>query len=128
MAGIELADSVTLDAHKWLATTMGCGMFITRHPAILSEAFRVGAEFMPSSATSIDPYLNTVQWSRRFLGLRLFLSLGAAGWQGYGAHVERAAQVIDAPRSGSPPRLEHRQRFAARRALRAAAGGLPSRA
>ena len=95
LAGIELADSVTLDAHKWLATTMGCGMFITRHPAILSEAFRVGAEFMPSSATSIDPYLNTVQWSRRFLGLRLFLSLGAAGWQGYGAHVERAVQVID---------------------------------
>ncbi|HTL91552.1 MAG TPA: hypothetical protein VL176_04360, partial [Steroidobacteraceae bacterium] len=60
-----------------------------------SEAFRVGAEFMPSSATSIDPYLNTVQWSRRFMGLRLFLSLAAAGWEGYAAHVERAQQVID---------------------------------
>jgi glutamate/tyrosine decarboxylase-like PLP-dependent enzyme len=95
LAGIELADSVTIDAHKWLATTMGCGMFITRDPAILSAAFRVGAEFMPSSATSIDPYLNSVQWSRRFIGLRLFLSLGAAGWQGYGAHVERAVRVIE---------------------------------
>ncbi len=94
LAGIELADSVTIDAHKWLATTMGCGMFITREPMILSEAFRVGAEFMPSSAMSIDPYLNTVQWSRRFMGLRLFLSLAAAGWQGYGAHVERAVEVI----------------------------------
>jgi glutamate/tyrosine decarboxylase-like PLP-dependent enzyme len=95
LEGIELADSLTIDAHKWLATTMGCGMFITREPAILSEAFRVGAEFMPSSATSIDPYLNTVQWSRRFMGLRLFLSLAAAGWEGYAAHVERAQQVID---------------------------------
>ncbi len=95
LAGIELADSVTIDAHKWLATTMGCGMFITREPAILSEAFRVGAEFMPSSATSIDPYLNSVQWSRRFMGLRLFLSLAAAGWRGYGEHVERAVQVIE---------------------------------
>jgi glutamate/tyrosine decarboxylase-like PLP-dependent enzyme len=94
LAGIELADSVTIDAHKWLATTMGCGMFIVREPAILSEAFRVGAEFMPSSAMSIDPYLNTVQWSRRFMGLRLFLSLAAAGWQGYGAHIERAVDVI----------------------------------
>lgn len=98
LAGIELADSLTIDAHKWLATTMGCGMFIARDPAILSEAFRVGAEFMPSSATSIDPYLNSVQWSRRFMGLRLFLSLAAAGWQGYGAHVERAVQVTDCAR------------------------------
>ncbi len=93
LAGIELADSLTIDAHKWFATTMGCGMFITRDPRILSEAFKVAAEFMPSSVTQLDPYLNTVQWSRRFLGLRLFLSLAAAGWEGYGQHVERAVEV-----------------------------------
>ena len=95
LAGIELADSLTIDAHKWLATTMGCGMFITRHPALLSEAFRVRADFMPSNAHSLDPYLNSVQWSRRFMGLRLFLALAAAGWQGYAAHVERAVEVIE---------------------------------
>src|SRR6266550_216254 len=67
LAGIELADSLTIDAHKWFATTMGCGMFITRHPAVLSEAFRVRADFMPSNAQSLDPYLNTLQWSRRFM-------------------------------------------------------------
>jgi glutamate/tyrosine decarboxylase-like PLP-dependent enzyme len=94
LAGIELADSLTIDAHKWFATTMGCGMFITRCPQVLSEAFRVSTDFMPSSVTQLDPYLNTVQWSRRFLGLRLFLSLGAAGWDGYGVHVERASQLI----------------------------------
>jgi glutamate/tyrosine decarboxylase-like PLP-dependent enzyme len=94
LAGIELADSVTIDAHKWFATTMGCGMFITRLPQVLSEAFRVSTDFMPSSVTQLDPYLNTVQWSRRFLGLRLFLSLGAAGWDGYATHVERASELI----------------------------------
>jgi len=94
LAGIEQADSVTIDAHKWFATTMGCGMFITRHPAVLSEAFRVTTDFMPSSVSGLDPYLNTVQWSRRFVGLRLFLSLAAAGWEGYGAHVERAVAVM----------------------------------
>ena len=93
LAGIELGDSLTIDAHKWFATTMGCGMFITRDPQVLSQAFRVSAEFMPSSVSTLDPYLNTVQWSRRFLGLRLFLALAAAGWDGYGAHVERAAAV-----------------------------------
>lgn len=94
LAGLELADSVTIDAHKWFATTMGCGMFITRHPPVLQDAFGVGADFMPSTASSIDPYLNTVQWSRRFMGLRLFLSLAAAGWAGYGAHVERSVDLI----------------------------------
>jgi glutamate/tyrosine decarboxylase-like PLP-dependent enzyme len=93
LSGIELADSLTIDAHKWFATTMGCGMFVSRDPTVLSEAFRVATDFMPSSASGLDPYLNTVQWSRRFLGLRLFLSLAAAGWEGYGAHVERAVEV-----------------------------------
>ncbi|MGA2411789.1 MAG: pyridoxal-dependent decarboxylase, partial [Candidatus Binataceae bacterium] len=35
----------------------------------------------------------SVQWSRRFLGLRLFLSLAAAGWTGYGEHVERSVAL-----------------------------------
>jgi aromatic-L-amino-acid decarboxylase len=39
--------------------------------------------------------LNSVQWSRRFLGLRLFLTLATAGWEGLGAHVERGVEVID---------------------------------
>ena len=60
-----------------------------------ARRFASAAKFMPSSAAGIDPYLNSVQWSRRFMGLRLFLSLAAAGWEGYAAHVERAAQVIE---------------------------------
>jgi hypothetical protein len=49
---------------------------------------------MPSSVSDVDPYLNSVQWSRRFLGLRLFLALSTAGWEGFGAHVERSVEVI----------------------------------
>jgi glutamate/tyrosine decarboxylase-like PLP-dependent enzyme len=37
--------------------------------------------------------VTSVQWSRRFLGLRLFMSLAAAGWQGYARHVERAVEL-----------------------------------
>jgi glutamate/tyrosine decarboxylase-like PLP-dependent enzyme len=93
LAGIECADSITIDAHKWFATTMGCAMYITTRGALLSEAFHASTSFMPSSVAAVDPYLSSVQWSRRFLGLRLFLALGAAGWQGLGAHVERAVDV-----------------------------------
>ena len=94
LAGIELADSVTIDAHKWFATTMGCGMFLTRRPAVLSDAFQVATGYMPSNVAGVDPYVTTIQWSRRFLGLRLFLSLAAAGWAGYAAHTERAIALI----------------------------------
>lgn len=93
--GIERADSITIDAHKWFATTMGCAIFITRRADLLSEAFNASTSFMPSSVSGLDPYLNTVQWSRRFVGLRLFLSLAAAGWEGLGAHVERGVAVME---------------------------------
>lgn len=94
LAGIEQADSTTIDAHKWFATTMGCGMFITRHAPVLSSAFQVSVSFMPSNVPGLDPYVTTMQWSRRFLGLRLFLSLATAGWAGYGEHVERSVELI----------------------------------
>ena len=94
LSGIERADSIIIDAHKWLATTMGCALFITIRGELLSEAFHASTSFMPSSVASVDPYLNSVQWSRRFMGLRLFLALAAAGWSGLGAHVERSVAVI----------------------------------
>ena len=93
VSGLERADSATIDAHKWLAATMGCGMFIVRDPAALTAAFQVAASYMPSREQSLDPYMNTVQWSRRFLGLRLFLSLASAGWAGHAAHIERAVAL-----------------------------------
>ena len=93
LAGIEIADSVTIDAHKWFAATMGCGMFLTTHPQVLSSAFNVSTSYMPSQASALDPYMTTAQWSRRFVGLRLFLSLAAAGWAGHAAHVERSVEL-----------------------------------
>jgi len=94
LAGIERASSITIDAHKWFATTMGCGMFLTRDPAILSQTFQVTTGFMPSNTATVDPYVTTAQWSRRFLGVRLFLALAAAGWSGYAQHVERSVALI----------------------------------
>jgi aromatic-L-amino-acid decarboxylase len=93
LAGIEQADSVTIDAHKWFATTMGCGMYLTPHRHVLTAAFEVTTGYMPPATRDVDPYVTTMQWSRRFLGLRLFLSLAAAGWVGYAAHMEHAVEL-----------------------------------
>ena len=94
LAGIERADSATIDAHKWFATTMSCGMFLTNRAGVLPDAFHVSADFMPSNVRHLDPYVTTGQWSRRFLGLRLFLSLATVGWRGHAEPVERSIQLI----------------------------------
>ena len=124
LAGIELADSVTIDAHQWFATTMGCGMFMTtRHAPILSTVFQVTTGFMPSNAATVDPYVTTAQWSRRFLGVRLFLSLAAAGWEGYAQHIERSIDLDFRPRAQvGRRRLDDRERVRASGAVRRAAG------
>jgi aromatic-L-amino-acid decarboxylase len=93
LAGIERADSVTIDAHKWFAATMGCGLFLTPHAPVLTDAFTVATSFMPSHTPALDPYVTTVQWSRRFIGLRLFLALAAGGWAAHALHVERAVAL-----------------------------------
>lgn len=100
LAGIDRADSLTIDAHKWFATTMGCGMFITAHAPALSAVFQVSTSFMPSNTADLDPYVTSAQWSRRFLGLRLFLSLASAGWTGHAAHVERSIALAGLLRDG----------------------------
>ncbi len=99
LSGMQLGDSITIDAHKWFATTMGAGMFLTRHSKIPSSVFHVSTTFMPSEIESVDPYLVSAQWSRRFIGLRLFLSLAAAGWEGFGAHIRRSLELITSARA-----------------------------
>lgn len=91
--GIERADSVTIDAHKWFATTMGAGMFLTARPEVPAQVFRVYTSYMPAGEAGKDFYANSNQWSRRFVGLRLFLALGAAGWDGFAGHVARSIRL-----------------------------------
>jgi glutamate/tyrosine decarboxylase-like PLP-dependent enzyme len=85
--GIELSDSITFDCHKWLSVPMVAGVFLTRHREILGETFKVATAYMPKEAEGldiVDPHLHSMQWSRRFNGLKVFLSLAVAGWAGYG--------------------------------------------
>ncbi|MDQ2947238.1 MAG: aminotransferase class V-fold PLP-dependent enzyme [Acidobacteriota bacterium] len=86
LRGIEQADSITFDAHKWLSVPMGAGLYLTRHMDIMDQTFRTQTSYMPKEAAGldiIDPHLHTIQWSRRFIGLKVFLSLLTAGWEGY---------------------------------------------
>jgi glutamate/tyrosine decarboxylase-like PLP-dependent enzyme len=105
LAGTETADSITCDAHKWLSVPMGCGMFFCRHRESVAQAFRSDVTYMPGktagqkidAATTFDPLTNSAQWSRRFIGLKLFMSLaerGEAGYAGMIEHQTRMGQVL----------------------------------
>jgi aromatic-L-amino-acid decarboxylase len=96
--GVERADSVTVDAHKWLSAPMGAGVFLTRDGEALTRAFRVETNYMPS-AEDADPYLMSAQWSRRLIGLKVFMALAAAGRDGYAAQLEHDCRLGDLLRS-----------------------------
>ena len=96
--GISAADSITFDPHKWLSVPMGAGLYLTRHLDIMGRAFGIETAYMPREAAGldvIDPHQHTMQWSRRFIGLKLFLSLLVAGWDGYAAAIRRQTAMGD---------------------------------
>lgn len=94
--GIASADSITFDAHKWLSVPMGAGVFLTRQMEILHRTFRTQTAYMPREALGldvIDPHLHSMQWSRRFTGLKVFLSLLVAGRAGYEQAIRRQTEM-----------------------------------
>lgn len=96
LAGIERADSVTWDAHKWLSVPMGAGMFFCRQPTSVHRAFGIATPYMPDqSDQAYDPYSTTMQWSRRFIGLKVFLSLVSLGVDGYRALIDHQVRMGD---------------------------------
>ena len=95
LAGIEAADSITCDAHKWFSVPMGAGMFFCRHPEAVRASFHAETAYMPAETPGpvTDPYSTSAQWSRRFIGLKLFLALAEYGECGYVKMIEHQARM-----------------------------------
>ena len=97
LAGIDAADSITCDAHKWFSVSMGSGMFFCRHADAVRAAFRAQTSYMPPQTAGAvdDPYTMSIQWSRRFIGLKLFVTLAERGEVGYVEMIEHQARMGD---------------------------------
>jgi glutamate/tyrosine decarboxylase-like PLP-dependent enzyme len=104
LVGIETADSITCDAHKWFSVPMGCGMFFCRHRESVAQAFRSDVTYMPSkpsktagqivdASVSFDPLTHSAQWSRRFIGLKLFMTLAERGETGLAHMLEHQTHM-----------------------------------
>lgn len=89
--GMELADSITIDPHKWLAVPLAAGVILTRRPEMLERAFAVAAPYMPKAAEAkgVDNSRISAQWTRRMNSLKLWLTLRVHGRRAYEEHIDR---------------------------------------
>ncbi len=94
LSGIEKSDSITFDAHKWMSVPMGTSIFLTQHHDILEKTFGISTPYMPKDDDGLkvtQPFTRSIQWSRRFIGLKVYLSLLIYGWKGYEQTINHQA-------------------------------------
>ena len=88
--GVERANSVTVDGHKWLNVPYDCGFAFVRDPVRLARALNVGAPYLPSpDDPRPNPGFLTPENSRRARSLAVWATLRAYGRSGYREMVER---------------------------------------
>ncbi len=92
LAGVESADSVIVNPHKWLFVPMDCSALFVRDPEMLRRAFSIVPEYVlqhrdASSGTNFMEY--GLQLGRRFRALKLWFVLRYYGAEGIREHLRR---------------------------------------
>lgn len=89
--GVELADSLVVNPHKWLFTPLDCSVLYTRRPDVLTRAFSLVPEYLVTRVSPaggdgetarVDLMDYGVQLGRRFRALKLWMVLRAFGAEG----------------------------------------------
>jgi glutamate/tyrosine decarboxylase-like PLP-dependent enzyme len=90
VAGVEQADSVATDAHKWLNVPYDSGLvFVTRPEAHLAAFAKVAAYLTPAQGAERDPDAFVPEGSRRARGFPVWAALRSLGRSGVAELVER---------------------------------------
>ncbi len=111
LAGLEAADSVTLDPHKWLAMPFEVGCLMTREANHLERAFAMVPEYLRdrASATSEVNFADRgMQLTRASRAIKVWLSLATFGVDAYRSALDRALDLaaLAQRRIEGDPRLE----------------------
>jgi len=102
LAGIDRADTIAFDPHKWLYTPQSSACLLARDPQTLRAAFSIDAAYVREDAELSGRGVNIgelgPQWSRAFLALKVWMSLAAHGTDAYArriAHDVELARYLD---------------------------------
>ncbi len=103
-AGLDQADSIVTNPHKWLFVPVDCSVLLVREPDLLRRAFSIVPHYLTTSETNATNLMDYgVQLGRRFRALKLWMVLRAFGVRGlqeriryHCALARRFADWIDA--------------------------------
>ncbi|HSK91947.1 MAG TPA: aminotransferase class V-fold PLP-dependent enzyme [Euzebyales bacterium] len=101
LSGIEQADSVTLDPHKWLYQPVECGSLLVREGHLLRDAFEIVPDYLrdtvvDDAAAEVNFADRGLQLSRSARALKLWLSLRYFGVAAFRAAIDRAMDLARA--------------------------------
>jgi aromatic-L-amino-acid decarboxylase len=99
LEGVERADSIVVNPHKWLFTPMDCSTFWTRRPDALRAAFAAHADYLAPAEGEVDFHDHGPALGRRFRALKLWAVLRCYGREGLQALIRehvRLAGVFEA--------------------------------
>ena len=96
LQGIERADSVTLDPHKWLYQPFECGCLLVREGPLLDAAFRISPHYLKdteAAAGEVDFADRGLQLSRMARSLKVWMSVNAFGVDAFRAAIDRSLDL-----------------------------------
>lgn len=94
--GIERADSITIDPHKWLFSPYDCGTVIYKNPELARKAHAQQGSYLDvvyQDSRGFNPSEYQIQLTRRLRGMPLWFSLAMHGTKRYTQAIERGLEL-----------------------------------
>src|SRR5437870_1118472 len=100
LRGIELANSITFDPHKWMFVPFACGATLVRDGGrVLRDSFDISPEYLSEDRGGADVEYDFFRYgqmgTRRFNALKLWMAFKFMGKRGYAETVERQIELTE---------------------------------
>ncbi|HSK15354.1 MAG TPA: aminotransferase class V-fold PLP-dependent enzyme [Gaiellaceae bacterium] len=93
-AGVERADSLVVNPHKWLFTPIDCSVLYTQRPAVLREAFSLVPEYLRTAEEDVTNLMDYgPALGRRFRALKLWAVIRCHGREGLRAIIREHVRI-----------------------------------